>query len=254
MSITARLLKNEGGSDVLEAKSPIELVFQLGAEMDSGTVRYLKTEKEAKGVVAPLAHYNVSVVSPDPNVPFEIYWFVGTDSRALVRTEENGQALYSHEVALVEPSKVLEGVLIDGLGVTQPEAVADRDSLYDVVVRLFSTTPFDYAQETGNYFTLTSNNEVLTALKSVKSPEFKWNTQTTLWECLVQIGAVIDAIPRLVNAANKYIIVTFDFINAYENEVEAIDDATENAVGESVEESQYNSRLRSIVENLLEEE
>lgn len=250
MSVTARLLK-ENTAENLKAKSPIELEFLLGAEMDSGTLRYLKTETSDKGMVAPLAHYNVSVALSSSD--FEIFWFAGTDSRALVMSEDGGQGIYAHEVALVEPSKILEGVLIDGVGVTQPEAVAERDSLYDVVTRLLGTVPFDYAQNATPLYKLTVENKVVNALQATQSPQFKWNTQTTLWECLVQIAAVIDAIPRLTESGN-YTVITFDFINAFDNEVDAIGTYTTNATGENVSEGQYNTRLRSIVENVLENE
>ena len=69
----------------------------------------------------------------------------------------------------------------------------------------------------------------------------------------MQIGAVIDAIPRLTNSGN-YTTITFDFINAFDNEVDAIETGATNATGESVAEGQYNTRLRSIVENVLENE
>ena len=176
MSVEARLLKNEGGLESeLRAKSPIDLVFQLGAELDSGTLRYLKTEAHGKGMVAPLAHYNVSVrYSP---TEWEIFWYVGTDNRALARADDDEQGIYSHEVALVEPSKTLEGVLIDGIGVTQPEAVDKRDSLFDVVTRLLDIVPFDYGQSETAQYSLTVENKVVYALKNIKSPQFKWNTQ-----------------------------------------------------------------------------
>lgn len=252
MSVIARLLKSEGGLESeLHAKSPIELEFLLGTEMDSGTLRYLKTEARSKGMVAPLAHYNVSVVLS--STEFETFWYVGTDSRALVRADDGEQGIYSHEVALVEPSKILEGVLIDGIGVTQPEAVDKRDSLFDVVTRLLDIVPFDYAQSETPQYSLTVENKVVYALKNTLSPQFKWNTQTTLWECLVQIGAVIDAIPRLTYS-DHYTVITFDFINAFDNEADAIETYTTNATGESVAEGQYNTRLRSIVENVLENE
>ena len=244
------MLNNEGTlKSELKGRSPIELTFQLGAELDGGTLRYLKTERNDKGIVAPLAHYNVSVRNSSSQ--FEIFWYVGTDSRALVRTEDDEQGIYSHEVALAEPSKMLEGVLIDGCGVTQPETVSERDNLYDVIVRLLSTAPFDYSRNEAPLYGLTAERKVVQALKNVKSPQFKWNTQMTLWECLVQIGAVVDSIPRLTNSDN-YTIVTFDFINAFDNEVETIRDEATNTIGENIAEGQYNTRLRSIVENLME--
>lgn len=246
----------------------------------------------------------------------------------------SSDGIYSHRLSMTEPSKLLQGVMIDGFGVTQPEQlypmkivasdssditsekdgtnsykhtasgtvtfsstvkactiVGDSnyngvsivalpngntvswtaiwqnnlagyggaiynvtitatlvDSLLDVVKRLFKTATFD---ET--VFTLTADTKVTNALAAVASPEFKWNTQTSVWECLVQIGAVIDAIPRLVeDASGNLTVVTFEFVNSWDNVLETLDDGSTNVIGESVEESQYNTSLSSIVENLRE--
>ena len=162
----------------------------------------------------------------------------------------NDDNIYSHQVALTEPSKLLQGVMIDGFGVSQPEDYSSRKTLQDVVERLLTVTPFD-----GQRFTLTDDDTVVEALQAVKSPQFKWNTQTTLWECLLQVGAVIDAMPRLVaDMHGNYTVVTFDFVNAFVGDEEYIDDAAANAFGENVNETQYNTALSAIVENLRESE
>ena len=145
--------------------------------------------------------------------------------------------------------------MIDGFGVSQPENYDDRQTLKAVVDRLLAVTPFDDAQSEMPTFTLTNDETVLNALSSVKSPQFKWNTQTSLWECLVQVGAVIDAMPMLVKGTDgNYTVVTFEFVNAYEHEVKSIDDGLTNAFGDSVDERLYNSALSSIVENLREDD
>ena len=139
--------------------------------------------------------------------------------------------------------------MIDGFGVSQPETYDDRQTLFDSVNRFLTFTTFD-----GKRFSLTADTNVINVLKSVKSPEFKWNTQTTLWECLLQAGAVVDAIPRLVADSNgDYTVVTFDFVNSYTNEVISISDTWTNVEGENLEENQYNTALSSVVENLREE-
>lgn len=318
--------------------APITIEERIDTSLDGGTLTYLRTERDDKGLNEALAGYSVKIAG-------ETFEFVGMDSRALLRREENGQSIYKHQVSLTEPSKLLQGVLIDGFGVTRPEDViassgtrtvsqnsaiqtiasgsryihraegvitvtaADDDftEIASVEGSIANTTPTAYYdEETGeiawsvqwydgvsdytqpytvtvtytyNYapnastledvverllavnpldtpiFTLTTATAVRAALKSIIAPEFKWNTQTTLWECLLQIGAVIDAIPRLTADDNgNYTVVTFDFVNAYVNEVDKISDLWTNAEGESVDESQYNTRLRSTVENLRENE
>lgn len=250
MGVIVTLTDTSDRNEIIElsATAPLEIVEQLSTELDNGTARYLKTEADAKGIVAPLEGYAVTV----DDVTFD---FVGIDSRALLRRETEQTGIYTHEVALVETSKILQGVMIDGFAVSQPEDLSQRESLQDVVNRLLATTPFDYARTTLKPFTLTTDADVTQALSEVVSPEFKWNTQTTLWECLVRIGAVVDAVPRLVADANgMYTVVTFEFVNDYDSEVETIEDGVTNVSGESVDEGQYNSSLSAIVENLSEQE
>ena len=118
-----------------------------------------------------------------------------------------------------------------------------------MVTRLLAVCSLDYTP-----FTLTSDTAVRNALAAVKSPQFAWNTQTTVWECLVRIAAVINCLPRLTADANgKFTVVTFDFINAYDTEVTAIDDVNTNVMGESVTDNNYSTALSSVVENLKEE-
>lgn len=221
--------------------SPISIDNKLDTSLDSGTLNYLKTEQDGKGLSEPLAGYTVGIGG-------KTFEFIGMDSRALLRKNVSGQNIYKHQVSLTEPSKLLQGVLIDGFGVSQPEDYEKRQTLLEVADRLLATTPFD-----GQTFVLTNDDAVKAAMSAVKSPEFKWNTQTTLWECLLQIGAVIDAMPRLVSDSNgNYTVVTFEFVNTYGNAVENISDQWTNADGQNVEENQYNTTLRSLVENLRE--
>lgn len=239
----------------ISAVAPLEITQELTTELDNATLKYLKTEN-ASDTAEPLSHYRVEIDSLR-GTP-EVLDFVGLDSRALLRNEGNNDGLYKHDVALTEPSKLLQGLLIDGAGVAQPEALEDRKSLFEVVDRLLKITPlYDYPASgvVNEEFVLTDDPDVVKALEDRISPEFKWNTQTTLWECLVQIGAIIDTVPRLVADANGRLkVVTFDFVNAYDNEIAEVIDGYTNVNGDSVDENQYNTALSSIVENVKEEE
>lgn len=235
-------LKDKG--DVVDLSvntcAPVELEFQRDTSLDNGTLKYIRTEQVNSPLNDALAPY---VVEYQGN----FFEFIGMDSRALLRVKEDGEAMYKHQIALTEPSKLLQGVLIDGFAVSQPEELAERKTLFEVAARLLAVNPLD-----NSVYTLTTDTTVVNALKGVKSPEFKWNTQTTLWECLLQVGAIIDAIPRLTGDANgDYTVVTFDFINEMGNEAEIIDGQT-NVAGENMEESEYNTALSSVLENVRE--
>ena len=230
--ITATLKHNGVALAVI---SPVKWAERLSEEFDSGTVTYYSTQST---VNPPLDGYELTVGT-------RTFDFIGTEEVAKVK---NG--LYKHTVYLTEPTKLLEGTLIDGFAVTQPETNENRKTLYDVIERLLAVNPFD-----GSIYTITTEQSVVNALLGAISPEFRWNTQTTLYECLMEVGAVINAIPRLLkDSAGEFTVVSFDFINAYKQAATSpftTDNVT--AYGESVDEAQFNSRLAAVVENLIEE-
>lgn len=249
MSLTVKLKENDE-IVTLNAATPLEIIQDLTTELDNGSVSYYRTENDYKGTVEPLAPYYVTVISQEGGGLLVDYFdFVGIDSRAIVSRGENNNSLYKHSVNLTEPTKLLEGVLIDGFGVAQPEEYANRKTLLQVVTRLLAVT----ALRGSALFTLTNDARVRQVLSEVKSPEFKWGSQATLSECLMQIAQVVDALPRLIrDSDNNFTIVTFDFINDYSNEVSVIMDGYSNTFGENTEENQYNTALGAVVENVRE--
>lgn len=238
--ITATL-KHDGTS--LAVISPVKWAERLSEEFDSGTVTYYSTQSTAN---PPLDGYELTITETQGSTTStRTFDFIGTEEVAKVK---NG--LYKHTVYLTEPTKLLEGTLIDGFAVTQPETEENRKTLYDVIERLLAVNPFD-----GSIYTITTDQTVVTALLGAISPEFRWNTQTTLYECLMEAGAVINAIPRLLkNSVGEFTVVSFDFINEFKQAATSpFTTDNVNAYGESVDEAQFNSRLAAVVENLIEE-
>lgn len=246
----AVLIMYNGEEQELQTLCPINITQELSTELDSGTASFIQSGMKLN---KPFSAYAVQSVHNDGSGAefLAIFHFVGIDKAALLRSKVgNNKALSKHTVELVEPSKLLEGILIDGFGVTQPEDLSTGTTLDSVVRRLLSVANLDR-----DVFHLTTDEEVLNALSRV-SPEFKWNPQTTLWECLEQAGAVIDAIPRLIDTNTfgfNYTTVTFDFINESNRVVAEMLDAYALPHGESISANQYNSSLGAVVENLLEE-
>lgn len=240
------------GSETLHGIVPLDLRWRLNEQLDGGTANYIKTEDKALGANTPLDKYSVTI----DNETFE---FVGMDSFAVwkrqsaSRTDESGNVSFytaeirKHQLALTEPTKLLQGVMIDGFQVTQPNP--PTKTLKDVVTRVLKYSPFD-----GQRFYLTTDTTVVSVLTATISPEFRWNTQTTLFEVLQDIGAVINAIPRLVSGANgEFTVVTYDFVDDYGTAVTDLADGFTTDTGNSVDGDQYNSELTAVVENLTEE-
>ena len=184
----------------------------------------------------------------------EKMYFLGNDSYVKVNSR-----LYEHTFNLVEPTKLLEGVKVDGFAVSQPADEAARKSLYDVLKELLAVTPLRTVQEaalerTGFRkapYVVTDDAAVVAALRGVKSPEFRWDSQTTLRECLDDIAAMIDAVPRLTaNAAETaFDTITFDFVNETKSAIESMGFAGEEM---GFEESQYCSAVETQADNIVE--
>ena len=231
---------------------------QHNLQLDAGNFNYYVYETEGKdGLFPPFSMYCIAQTD-GTNTMSE--YFVGIDSRTQLRTAwaNTGTVqdcpIYQHGVSLIEPSKLLQGVLIDGFKVTQPEDTADRLSLLAVLQRLLAVTPLT-ASGGAPLYTVTTDTDVVAVLTETISPQFEWNTQTTLWECLCDIGAVIDCIPRLTISAdgNTFSVITFDFVDNSDTVYSDIVDEFTNVVGESLDEQQFNTQLGAVVENIIEQ-
>ena len=240
--------------------SPVNVQLRQDREFDTGAISYRSyADDSADTEMPPLSMYRLTLSDSTGSV---VYPFCGVESKAKVRNaQSNGlQALYSHSVSLIEGSKLLQGVLLDGFGVAQPETEADRTTLFEEVTRLLETTPTTL--ESGQQlFTLTDDTEIVALLQGTKAPQFRWSNQTTFWEALSDVGAVIDCIPQL--ALNKeesgiypvgtvFNVVTFVPVNSVGNVYDSLQDEYTNAIGDSTDIQQYNSNLVAVLENLVE--
>lgn len=136
--------------------------------------------------------------------------------------EKRSLAYYTHTIELVEPTRILMGVIIEGRKVTQPIGVGDREkkSLYNVLSGLLNTCETKLLGATPR-FKISVPDEVGDLLRGVASPEFHWEAGTLLWECLLDIGNVINAMPRLTaDNDGDFNTITFDLINEETGEYE----------------------------------
>lgn len=341
---------------------PVTIEQRLDRELDSGSFDFIKRDVNSTDEIdAPLSHYRVTFSDGASEMTAD---YIGKDTRTLLRGKygdgsmQDAAAMFRHGLLLTESTKLLEGLLIDGFAVTQPEEISSRQSLYEVVDRLLETIPliksaddvyyvptlcdgqvvsstkvdtlyrntvrneyiipykvtsadvslpaysaenvkitigsyhgvvdgesvvgslvnasFDFysttqivsveyiltvqvlpsdtIQSIDQLYAITDDSKIVSLLKNTTAPQFKWGTQTTLWECLCDVGSAIDAIPRLVaDVTGEYNLITFDLINETIDEVDDLLDNYARDYGEEVDDSQYNSQLRSVVENVKEE-
>lgn len=238
--------KNTQSDEWVRIKNVIEpanIFLRWDKELDSGNFSYIRYTNSSTADISVLKMFRIRING-------QAYYFVGKDDSALV-TKNNGVSVWQHSVQLTEPTKSLQGVFIDGFSVSQPEALSNRKNLYEVTTRLLRTSPLHV---TGQRYTLTTDSKVVGVLKGALSPEFKWNSQTSLWECLLEIGGCINCIPRLAIRNSRYCAVTFDFTNEQTDTISTnliADDTL--SYGESISEEQYSNRLTALVENVIED-
>lgn len=340
---------NEGTLEGVQ--QPIRINQRLDRELDSGDFNYTKHDPLCRDCIdAPLTPFRIELSDEDTNddnPPLTVD-FVGTDTRTLLRGKfgdgktTDTAPLFRHCVMLTEPTKLLEGTLIDGFAVTQPEedenteseltteritfSGFDREetrngikygykeiklahsiksvrvsivqvgseisysgvefnvgddhfyivigytsrpgyieleyiyerlyksqSLEEVVDRLLAVTSLRKRNQS-QVFKFNPESKVKSLLTNTLAPQFKWSPQTTVWECLCDVGSVIDAIPRLkADDAGKFVYVDFDLVNDTAGDTGKLLDKYAIDYAEEVDDSQYNTQLRSVVENIKEE-
>lgn len=217
---------------------PIKINERLDDELDSGNfVFYTKSQD----IYPPFTKCKITVGDT-------VRYFYMNDAAAWY-----GGGFWQHTATLTEPTKILEGYFVSGLAVTQPRepsASNPAKTLYQVLQRVLAVTPLRVLGES-QLFHITADSDIVALLQGVDSPEYRWGSQTTLWEVLSDIGAYIDAMPRLVpdpTDDSKFNTVTFDLINEVKEVLDAVG-YTQAAI--SINESQFCSALETDAENIV---
>lgn len=128
--------------------------------------------------------------------------------------EKRGKGYYIRTLELVEPSRLLMGVMIDGRKVTQSIVEEEKKTLKTVLSELLLAYTMHLGTVADRRFYLSLDEEI-SELFNVISPEFHWEAQTLLWECLCDIGNVVNCIPRLTinKGAAAFDTIIFEKIN-----------------------------------------
>lgn len=184
--------------------------LRLDEQLDTGGVM---TIMESVEPIPPMSMAELIFSDNENRLSMPAYCFDTVEIR--------GQGYCVHNLTLVEPTRMLMGILIDGVKVTQPTNGDNKKSLYTVVQRLVNRYSLLKISESVT-FTITSDSEIVSLLEKTESPEFTWEAETQLWECLKDIGNVINCIPRLEfnQAKTDFCVITFDRVNAVVEERE----------------------------------
>lgn len=217
----------------VDANYPINFTNALDMNFDSGSFVTVNAE-------CPQAYTKVRIFVGDEQGSADNFYFYATAGE---QWKPNGTK--KCEWRLIEPSKALQGCFIDGIAFTKNKE--NEKSLFYIIDRVLKVTPLRKKNQGQKYY-LTDDVNVLSVLQKTKSPQYAWSSQTSLWEVLCDIGAYIDAIPRLTcnESTDEFNVITFDFINKFGATV----DIPYNSRLIDVDEEQYCSELETNVQNL----
>lgn len=158
----------------------------------------------------------IKLVTSDGASEDKTRYFFGFDT-----VEKRGDGYYVHNLELCEPTRVLMGVPIDGRKITQPIDGSQKTSLYWVIVELLETSELLLYDDTSTRFTFNASG-VGRFVERIFAPELHWEAGTLLWECLCDIGNVINCIPRVVPNSDEtaFNVIKFEKINEITGEYE----------------------------------
>lgn len=191
---------------------------RIDEELDSGDVQIISNDS------TPFPEYSIAKLTlecGDEKKIFDFFAFDTVEKRRGYTANEHSidkfkDGYYIHTLSLVELTRLLMGVMIDGKAIVQPIDGSDKKTLYEVVKTLLKTAKLLKVENgitQGSKFYLRPDYSVDKKELAQISPEFRWECGTLLWECLQDIANVIDCIPRVVIGEGGSLYVTFDKIN-----------------------------------------
>lgn len=163
----------------------------------------------------------IKIIRKDLDGNEEKAYFYGFD-----KVEKRMWNYYIHSLELIEPTRRLMGVLIDGKAVVQP-LDGSKKNLWDTAGTLLLEGTARTINETASFRLAMLGHEKYSKntfylMLNTPSPEFYWQAQTSLWECLCDIGNVINCIPRLTanEEETAFDTVYFERVNDITDEYE----------------------------------
>ena len=204
MRTKLELYSTANGWELQKLYNTADFSERLDEELDTGNVQTITSSAEPFEDCC-MAHL---IVQDSLGEIIEGY-FCGFDT-----VEKRGGGYFIHSLDLCEPTRLLMGIFIDGRRITQPLEETQKKSLYTVATELLETCETLSSDETPR-FALDEDCEAVALMKDIISPEFYWDAGTSLWECLCDIGNVINCIPRLIVNEDKtaFSVITFDKVN-----------------------------------------
>lgn len=201
-------IKKDGVYTAVKLHNTLTFDQRLDEELDGGSAAAFNSESEE---MAEFTEALLTLTDDTGTLTVPFYAFDDVQKRA--------RDYYLHSFELVEPTRLLMGITIDGLKITQPIDGTAKKTLLEVaqrVLRCYKTHLYSEVVQGGVavYPSFKLDENITALLSSVVSPEFDWQAETLLFEVLQDIGDVINCIPRLTTDTNgDFSVITFDKVN-----------------------------------------
>ena len=200
-------IKKDGVFSAVKLHNTLTFDQRLDEELDGGSAAAFNSDSEE---MAEFTEAMLTLVDNTGELTVPFYAFDDVQKRA--------NNYYLHLFELIEPTRLLMGITIDGLKVTQPLSGTKKTLLAVAqrVLRCYKTHLYSEVVQGGvaGYPSFKLDDNITDLLSAVVSPEFDWQAETLLFEVLQDIGDVINCIPRLTTDANgDFSVITFDKVN-----------------------------------------
>ena len=186
----------------------VEFDERLDEQLDSGSIQ---TINDSESGFEDYSLYRLQKF--EDGVEISNKWYFGFDT-----VEKRGEGYYIHTIELVEVTRIVMGIPIDGMKVTQP-IEGEKKTLFEVFSELLFHKAYTHDTDTSEWENRFYEGEYPSVMKTIPSPEFHWECGTLLWECLCDIGNVINCIPRAMIFGVEPKPIYIDFVEV--NEVTA---------------------------------
>ena len=193
------------GAVIENVRKDFQITERKDEELDSGVIVIVSNRAEQYD---PFTKVEILL----NNVSVDYTFIIDSDQVILLKKDE--PYYYQHTISLIEPTKILERIIVDNISFTQPrnEAVV-RYYMDDVLIRLRDITPLRKLSEINNYaFDFDVN--LLNELSTIPAPQFRFSNQNLL-QVLIEIFRYFNAFPRVKTFSGSVPVITADYLNDY---------------------------------------